>query len=174
MFLIQGWDLGHLEVARQVLVAQVLPLLLGLGLRRWLPAVAARLLGPLEKLTHGLLLLLLVLLVLLVILGFSLPALGIFLLGNLIAVPLMALMAALTLAIGWWLAGPDPAKSTTVALVTSMPNPGLALLFASTHVPGIATVKLAILNYVLITALVSIPFLIGQRRRPALARAAER
>ncbi len=160
VFSVSGWDLAHADVALQVLVAQVLPLLLGLGLRRWLPALAARLVGPLEKLANGLLLLLV-----LVILGLTLPALGSFLAGNLIALPLMAVLVMLCLAIGWLLAGPDPAESTTTALVTSMRNPGLALLFASSHAPGIPAVKLAILSYVLVTVIVSIPFLMAQQRR---------
>ena len=160
VFTIKGWDLAHADVAVQVVTAQVLPLLLGLGLRRWFPALASRLVGPLEKLANGLLLLLLV-----VILAFTLPALGSFLASNLIAVPLMGAMVVLCLAIGWLLAGPDPAESTTTALVTSMRNPGLALLFAASHAPGMPTVKLAILSYVLVTVVVSIPFLLAQQRR---------
>jgi len=168
VYSIDGWNLTHLDVAAQVLVSQVLPLLLGLGLRRWLPELASKLEAPLSKLANGLLLLLLV-----VIVGFTLPALSSFLAQNLISLPLMALMVALTLVIGWLLAGPDPSESTTTALVTSMRNPGLALLFASTHAPGVPAVKLAILSYLLVTALVSIPFLIAQKRRrlalPAVA-----
>lgn len=160
VFSLKGWDLAHADVALQVLTVQVLPLLLGLGLRRCFPALTAKLLGPLEQLANGLLLVLLV-----VILSFTLPAVGSFLASNLLALPLMAAMVLLSLAIGWLLAGPDPAESTTTALVTSMRNPGLALLFASSHAPGIPAVKLAILSYVLITALVSIPFLMAQKRR---------
>jgi predicted Na+-dependent transporter len=160
VFAIKGWGLAHADVAVQVVTAQVLPLLLGLGLRRWFPTVASRLVVPLEKLANGLLLLLLV-----VILAFTLPALGSFLANNLIAVPLMGTMVVLCLAIGWLLAGPDPAESTTTALVTSMRNPGLALLFASSHAPGLPAVKLAILSYLLVTVLVSIPFLVAQKRR---------
>jgi len=160
VFAIKGWGLAHADVAVQVVTAQVLPLLLGLGLRRWFPTVASRLVVPLEKLANGLLLLLLV-----VILAFTLPALGSFLANNLIAVPLMGTMVVLCLEIGWLLAGPDPAESTTTALVTSMRNPGLALLFASSHAPGLPAVKLAILSYLLVTVLVSIPFLVAQKRR---------
>ena len=167
VFTVSGWDLAHAEVALQVLVVQVSPLLLGLGLRRWFPALAVRLVGHLEKVANGLLLLLM-----LVILGFTLPALGSFLADNLIALPLMVVMVAWCLALGWLLAGPDPAESTTTALVTSMRNPGLALLFASTNAPGIPAVKLAILSYVLVTVIVSIPFLMAQQRRQRNSRQA--
>jgi hypothetical protein len=47
----------------------------------------------------------------------------------------------------------------TTALVTSMRNPGLALLFAVSHGQGILGLKLAIVTYLLVTILVSIPFL---------------
>jgi BASS family bile acid:Na+ symporter len=46
-----------------------------------------------------------------------------------------------------------------------MRNPGLALLFSASHAPGILAVKLTILSYVLVTILVSIPFLMAQKRR---------
>ena len=122
-----------------------------MGLRRWFAAVSARLVAPLEKLANGLLLL--------VILGLTLPVLGAFLVSNLLAQPLIAAMAVLSLAVGWLLAGPSPAASTTTALVTSMRNPGLALLFATSHAPGIPMVKLTILSCVLlVTILVSILF----------------
>jgi hypothetical protein len=46
-----------------------------------------------------------------------------------------------------------------MALVTSMRNPGLALLFAVTHGSGVTGLKLAIVTYLLVTILASIPFL---------------
>lgn len=159
---IEGWDLRHFDVALQVAIAQVLPLLLGLGVRRWRPQLAGRLLGPLDRLANRLLLLLIV-----VILIKAAPALAPFAATNLPALGLMAALVAASLAIGWLLAGPDPAESTTVALVTSMRNPGLALLFASLHAPGEPAVKLAILCYLLVTVIVSIPFLRLQKRRAA-------
>ena len=151
VFSIQGWALTYADGAWQVLAAQVLPLLPGLGLRRWFAAVSARLVAPLEKLASGLLLL--------TILGLTMPVLGAFLASNLLAQPLIAAMAVLSLAVGWLLAGPSPAASTTTALATSMRNPGLALLFATSHAPGIPMVKLTILSCVLlVTILVSILF----------------
>jgi hypothetical protein len=40
-----------------------------------------------------------------------------------------------------------------------MRNPGLALLFATTHGKDVSGIKLAILTYLLVTILGSIPFL---------------
>ncbi|MFL0781426.1 MAG: sodium dependent transporter, partial [Prochlorococcus sp.] len=76
----------------------------------------------------------------------------------------MAVMVIASLLIGYLLAGPDPKERTTVSLVTSMRNPGLALLFTQINAPRMMDVssefdlKLAILTYLLLTIIVSIPF----------------
>ncbi|MCT0207136.1 bile acid:sodium symporter family protein [Synechococcus sp. CS-1332] len=163
-FGITGWDIGPKEVALQVGKAQVLPLLAGLGLRRWQPSWAQRLSGPLDKLANGLLLLLILL-----VLIKSLPLLVPFAAANLLALGFMAVMVLVALAIGYGLAGPDPRESTTIALVTSMRNPGLALLFASSYGAGMVGLKLAVLSYLLVTVLLSIPFLRWQRQRQQAA-----
>ena len=159
-FGVTGWDIGPKEVALQVGKAQVLPLLAGVALRRWQPSLAQRLSGPLDKLANGLLLLLILL-----VMVKSLPLLVPFAAANLLALGFMAVMVLAALAIGYGLAGPDPRESTTIALVTSMRNPGLALLFASTYGAGMAGLKLAVLSYLLVTVLLSIPFLRWQRQR---------
>jgi hypothetical protein len=82
-----------------------------------------------------------------------------FLQGNLFAIVVAALMTAIALAIGYLLGGRTAEERTTTALVTSMRNPGLALLFAITHGKELVGVKLAILTYLLVTILASIPFL---------------
>jgi hypothetical protein len=48
-----------------------------------------------------------------------------------------------------------------------MRNPGLALLLAGIYAPEVPAVKLGILVYLLITVVLSIPFLRWQRHRPA-------
>ena len=159
-FGVTGWDIGPKEVALQVGKAQVLPLLAGVALRRWQPSLAQRLSGPLDKLANGLLLLLILL-----VMVKSLPLLVPFAAANLLALGFMAVMVLAALAIGYGLAGPDPRESTTIAMVTSMRNPGLALLFASTYGAGMAGLKLAVLSYLLVTVLLSIPFLRWQRQR---------
>jgi predicted Na+-dependent transporter len=128
--------------------------MLGVLVRRRLPALAERLVGPLDRVANLLLLLLTVL-----ILVRSWPLLQAFLTANLVGLACMALMVLLALAIGWLLSGPGLRERTTVAVVTSTRNPGLALLLASTHAPGVVGLKLAILVYVLLTLLLSLPFL---------------
>ncbi|NDG74472.1 MAG: transporter [Synechococcaceae bacterium WB8_1B_136] len=154
VFAIEGWNVQPLDVALQVGRAQLLPLVLGLLLRQALPRLADRIEGPLDKLANLLLLLLVV-----VVLVKAGPLLLAFIPQNLPALLLMALMVLIALAIGYAMAGTNPSERTTTALVTSMRNPGLALLFASTHGQGMAGVKLGILLYLLLTVLVSVPFL---------------
>jgi predicted Na+-dependent transporter len=157
-FGIDGWDIRPREVALQVGQAQVLPLLAGLLLRRWKPEWVARLQGPLDKLANGLFLLLIVL-----VLIKAGPLLVPFVASNGLALGFMAVMVAAALAIGFLLAGPEPRERTTVALVTSMRNPGLALLFATTYGAEMPGLKLAVLAYLLVTVLLSIPFLRWQK-----------
>jgi predicted Na+-dependent transporter len=147
-----GWLIRPMEVALQVGQVQVLPLLLGVLLRRKLPGLAERLERPLEKLANLLLLLLLV--VILVKAGPSLLA----------AVPLdpvallaMAALIVISLGMGRLLGGDNPREGLTTALVTAMRNPGLALLFAGSHGKELPGLKVWILAYVLITLLLSIP-----------------
>ncbi|QNI70052.1 bile acid:sodium symporter [Cyanobium sp. NS01] len=157
-FGIEGWDIGPRQVAMQVSLAQVLPLLAGLLLRRWRRGLVERLEGPLNKLANGLFLLLV--LVVLIRVG---PALLPFVGANLPALGFMAVMVATALVIGSLAAGPAPGESLTVALVTSMRNPGLALVFATTYGAGMPAIKLAVLAYLLVTVLLSAPFLRWQK-----------
>ncbi len=155
---IDGWNIGPVAVAQQVGKAQILPLFLGLFLRRWRPALANRIEGPLEKIGNVLLLVLIGL-----VLFKAGPLLVPFLLQNGLAVPFIGVMVLASLAIGFVLAAAEPRQSISAALVTSMRNPGLALLFASTYAAEMAGVKLAILVYLLITVLLSLPVLRHRR-----------
>ena len=76
----------------------------------------------------------------------------------------MAGLANLSLALGRWLGGRDRREGLTTALVTAMRNPGLALLFASTHGKDLPGLKLWILAYVLVTLLVSMPLVRRSRQ----------
>ena len=154
VFHLSGWDIQALPVARQVLTVQGLPLALGLLVRRRLPELAERLVGPLDKAANLLLTLLLGL-----ILAHSWPLLRAFLVANPVGLGCIALMVLVALVIGWLLSGPGLRERTTVAVVTSTRNPGLALLLASTHAAQVPGLKLAILVYVLLTLVLSLPLL---------------
>lgn len=171
LFDVEGWDVRPRDVALQVAQVQLLPLLLGLGLRRLLPVGIGRLQAVLDRLANGLLLVLV-----LAILVRTAPLLLAFSQANLLALGLMALLVLISLALGYGfaspghsgpghnLAGPGGDQRITAALVTSMRNPGLALLLANTYAPDKPSIKLGILIYVLITVLLSVPLLRWHQR----------
>jgi BASS family bile acid:Na+ symporter len=159
IFKLSGWDVHPSEVARQILLAQGLPLGLGMVVRHRWPGRAERWAASLDRVAMLLLLVLAV-----VVLAISAPMLVRFLADNLTAVPVMALMVLVALAIGWFVSGPGLEERTTIALVSSMRNPGLALLLASIHAGGMVGLKLSILIYLLLTLLLTIPFLRLRRR----------
>ncbi len=156
---VDGWDILPSQVALQVVQAQVLPLLLGHLVRRWRPALANRFELPLAQLANGLLLAMIAL-----VLWKTAPLLVPFAAANWLALAFMAGMVVAALVIGYVLAGKDLEERTTVALVTSMRNPGLALLFSSLYSSDKGPVNLAILVYLLMTLLLSMPFLRWQKR----------
>lgn len=162
LFGVVGWDVRPLQVALQVAKVQLAPLLLGLVLRSSFPAMIQRLQGPLERLANGLLVLLVG-----AVLSRTAPLLWAFSLNNLAALPLMALLVLISLALGFALTG-EPDQRISAALVISMRNPGLALLLASTYAPAMPAVKLWILLYVLVTVILWLPVLRWQRQVQAL------
>ncbi|KZR67668.1 MULTISPECIES: bile acid:sodium symporter [Prochlorococcus] len=155
----QGWEIRPIHVAMNVGQVQILPLLLGLLLRRWLPAWSESAEPFFNKLAN-----LLLLLVLVVILVKAFPLLIPFASKNLLALALMAVMVIASLLIRYLLAGPDPKERTTVSLVTSLRNPCLALLFAQINAPQMLELKLSILTYLVLTIIFSIPFLNWRKR----------
>jgi len=154
-----GWLIRPLDVAWQVGGVQVLPLLIGVLLRQRLPRLAERIGRPLEKLANALLILLVV-----VVLLMAGPALVATIPADPRALLAIAALTAAALALGHWLGGQDRRERVTTALVTAMRNPGLALLFATSHGQHLPGLKLWILAYVLITVLLSV-LLVGRARR---------
>lgn len=154
VFGVEGWEVPPQQVALQVGQVQLLPLVAGVLLRRRFPATMARLQEPLDRIAN-----LLLMLLVLALLVQTLPRLLPFMAANGAAVLLMVLVVLGSLGLGYALAGEGRQRRITAAAVTSMRNPGLALLLASTHAPQFPDVKLAILLYLLITVLVSAPLL---------------
>jgi predicted Na+-dependent transporter len=149
-----SWDIGPVEVALQVGRTQVLPLLVGIGLQGWNSALANRVEPWLNRVANALVLLLIA--GVLITAG---PKLLPFIRANATGLLLMAMLVTFTLALGYGLAGPSRHERITVALVTSMRNPGMALMFATTYAPDLPGVTIAVLTYVVTTVLLSIPFL---------------
>jgi BASS family bile acid:Na+ symporter len=145
-------------VARQVFLAQLLPLGLGLATRHFVPARAVWLQPRLARFGMGLLLA--VALIILAVVGPAVAETGPRLLAT------SAAIAALALAAGHLLGGPDPDTRTAVAIASAARNPGLALLVATLN-PAPPEVSAAIMAHLLVSALVIAPYAIWrQRRRP--------
>ena len=69
------------------------------------------------------------------------------------------------LAAGHLLGGPDPDDRVVLALATASRHPGVALAIASANFPGQKLVPVAVLLYLIVSAIVSIPYLTGRRRQ---------
>ena len=156
-------SLDPLDVARQVFVAQLLPLGLGIALN----AVAPRFVARFEPVLSRLASLLLVALLVLVLIDIA-PLLINTRSGAAVAIVLLTLLAA---AAGHFLGGPDPATRTAVGVCAAARNPGLALLVATlnTAPPGVVATVFA---YLVFSALTLIPYVVWARRRTARVRAA--
>jgi BASS family bile acid:Na+ symporter len=149
--------LPPLAVAGNVATTVVLPLLLGMGLRRLAPGLAGRLSPILSKLAMVLLLVALVPLVIATWPGIQA------LIGNgtLLA---MALVVAVGLAAGHLLGGPDRGERGALAIAAATRHPGLALMIA-TAVGGDKRVMAAIVAFLLVGIIVSTPYQIWLMRR---------
>jgi BASS family bile acid:Na+ symporter len=155
-----GWAIPPQLVAAQVLALQGLPLGLGMALRwRW-PTWAARASHWIDRL--GFLLLSGLVAVLLVRIG---PLLAGFVVANGTALALMAALVLIATALGGLLGGPGREGRINGAVVVSLRNPGLAVLFATLYAKGIPGVLLGIVSYQLLTLLLTGPLLRLWRRR---------
>jgi BASS family bile acid:Na+ symporter len=150
------------SVAGVVLTGALLPLALGMAVRAFAPAFA----GRIEKLVAlvAKVLLGLAALVLLVAVAPALWALvGD---GTILA---MVLFLVIGFAVGHWLGGPDPEHSTVLALSTACRHPAIALGIAAANVPDLQFGATIIL-YVLLGAIVGIPYVAMQKKRVPAAR----
>ena len=144
-----------LLIARQVFFAQLLPLAIGIGLRKALPALALRIEPGFARAANGLFALLAVV----VVVSVWTTAIGVGLLPILCALGL----TLASIGAGLLLGSPDPETRPAMAIVSAMRNPGLALLLATANnsPPGVIAMILA---YLLCSAAVVIPYVIWRRR----------
>jgi BASS family bile acid:Na+ symporter len=148
------------ELARQVFVAQLLPLGFGVLARHFFPAHAAWLQPKLTRFAN----LLLIALMVLVIVDVWNIVIG----AGLRVAIVIAIVTALALAVGHGLGGPESGTRTAVAISGAMRNPGLALLVAALN-RAPPEVNATILAYLLIAALTVLAY-VGWRRRTAFER----
>jgi len=148
-------SVGPWLLMKQVFIAQLLPLGLGVLVGRVRPAGAAWLQSRLDPVWKALL----VLIGILAVVGFW---------GSIVrAGPLAALAACLTtvgaMAVGHVMGGPDPGTRTAVAISSAARNPGLALLVVAVNSAPVA-VKMTVLSYIVVSALTVLPFVFWRRR----------
>ncbi len=136
--------LSVLLLAKQVMLAQFLPLACGLALRHFAPKVAVKLVRPM-LVTSGVLILVLGILIVLAMWR------------DLVGLPLAAVAASIGLtAVALLLAhagcGPSPSMRMSAGAICALRNPGIALLIASAN--GLpASSKVMVVAHVLITAI---------------------
>ena len=148
------WSIPAQEVAYQVFTVQLIPLLVGVSLRRWCAEWSERWNPVIQKASKILLLVLLAL-----ILIVALPQVAPILIGNLRGALLMFILTWIALGLGFAVAGDDGVERSTLPLVLSMRNPGLALLIVQRMAPNAVDLKAAVVGYVVVTAVGTAPFM---------------
>jgi len=147
---ISPWD-----VARQVCVAQLLPLGLGMGVRKAGASFAMRIEPWLRRISMILLVAALVLVLI--------DAWGTMVNASPRALAAIMLTIGAALTAGHLLGGPEPAMRTAVAISSAARNPGLALLVATVnHAPPAVTAT--ILAYLVIAVFGIVPYVVWRRR----------
>jgi BASS family bile acid:Na+ symporter len=131
-------------IFKQVALAQLIPIAVGLAIRQWFPDLAEDLDQPVFKLGSFLLLGLL-----LVILVVALPKV---LTAGVLPVIGAVLFAAVCLISGHMLGGPEPASRLTIAVANGTRNAGLALAIATANFPN-PGILAAIATYALFAAI---------------------
>jgi bile acid:Na+ symporter, BASS family len=153
-----GVDRPPTMVIGLVAVTVLVPLLAGTLARRLGPALAERLASPLN--TFATILLVLTCLVLLL----HSWKVGLPLIGN-SNVLVIAVFVVIGLIVGHLLGGPEPENRVVLALSTASRHPGVAMAIASTMSPDEKLTIGAILLYLLVNTLISIPYVRWARAR---------
>jgi BASS family bile acid:Na+ symporter len=157
------FSMGPWAVAKVALTMALVPLAAGMLVRAAMPSVARHLEKP-AKLAGGLLLLLGAL----VILAGSMHAI-IALVGSGTLAAFLAFVLA-GLAAGHLLGGPGRDDRVVLALSTACRHPGLAIAIAVANAPGDREIVPAVLLYLLVSIVVSIPYVRWGSRQKHLAR----
>lgn len=143
------------HVARQVLVAQLAPLGLGIALRHAIAPITARLEPALRRIGTTLL----VATVILVLIDVWEGAVT----AGFRVVAAIALTTGAALAVGHLLGGPEPTMRTAVAITSAARNAGLALLVATLNAAPPA-ISATILAYLVVSMFAIVPYALWRRR----------
>ena len=144
---------GH--VARQIFIAQLLPLGLGIAFRNAWPTAAARFAPTLSRLGT----IMLITLVIISLVDVWRPVVDA---GPRIVVTIIT-VTVLALAAGHLLGGPDQSTRTAVAISSAARNPGLALLVATLNAAS-PEITATVLAYLVVSALTVLPYVLWRHR----------
>jgi BASS family bile acid:Na+ symporter len=160
---ILGWYLGRTLASTQGVVAGLvvrmllLPIAAGIAVRRVLPGVARRIENPVASITK----VLLTVAVLGLLAGTSRAIWALVGDGTVLA---MAVFVLVGLVAGHILGGPEPDQSVVLALSTACRHPGMAVAIAAANRPDL-NFGPTVLLYLLVSALICLPYVVHQRRR---------
>jgi bile acid:Na+ symporter, BASS family len=160
-FIGRSFGMAPGAIARLALIAALLPLVAGMAVRALVPGIADRIEKPVGMVTK----VLLPAAVLALIVG-SWQAIGAAV-GDGTIFAIFVFVAAGLLA-GHLMGGPDPEHSIVLALSTACRHPAIALSIAATNFPD-GRFEGTILLYVIVNAIVGIPYVVWQRRHVAAA-----
>jgi BASS family bile acid:Na+ symporter len=152
--------MGPGAIAKLIFPSVLIPLAVGMLLNRFLPALAKRLAHPVALVAT-----ILLLLGALCILIFAMP--GIWLLvgnGTILAFAAFILVGLVT---GHLLGGQDPDEHVSLALCTACRHPALAIAIAGANFPKEHHVLSAVLLYLLLNTVLTLPYIRWQRKRAA-------
>lgn len=154
-------QVSALAIIKTVLLSVVTPLVIGIAIRHFAPAFA-------EKVANGVIRFAQVLLILAVLpLLFVLFPSIMQLIGNGTVLAFAAFVLTGIL-VGHFLGGPDSKDQNILATATSTRHPGIAMAVASANLPQHDLVPAAVVLYLLIAALITIPYLLWLgREKPA-------
>ena len=156
-------EVSIVSIAKVVATSIVLPVLAGMAVRRWCPALARRIDKPLSILATGALVLACIPIVIQ-----EYPDMG-RLLGN-FSILAMVAFALFGLAVGHWLGGPEPGDRSVLAMATASRHPAVALVIThnATDRPGVMA---AVLLSLLVGSIVTVPYVKWRRHRDVAATA---
>ncbi len=149
------------SLATLIFTTILLPIGLGVAVRRFARALAERLASPITQVAViGLLACVVAILVVAAPMIWGL-------MGNGTGIALAAFVLV-GLAVGHFLGGPEPENRTALAISTASRHPGIAVAIAQANFPEQKLAMAAVLLYLLVNAVVSIPYQIwAKRRQPA-------
>ena len=150
------------KIAEIVLVTILVPLLLGIALRAYLPKLAEKVEGPVGFI--GLVLLVVCAVPLFIKLW---PLISSFFGdGTVLSLAAIALVGT---AVGHFLGGPDATQRSVLGLSTSARHPAVAITAATSAYPDGKLALAAVLLYVLVVTIVTVPYVVWSKKqgRPA-------